>query len=247
MWLCKCFNLWSSPIEKHLHTYQLRNPKNIEEPLCNLPIQVGGEDMDWQPTNGVYTHPSYKRYLPCVAFLDLTFVGLRRDLICNLVGKKAQPDNPRMRLRRRQAEPEYELHDPYIAAVLISLAQLRRTDIRVRLKTRENAVRRAQARPFMSTSARRSPAPEHHIPDRNLVEPPDYPVCCITVTLFLPNLMLSTTGRCLRSNIPSGKWSAKRPLPLQVSRHFGFLGQVRISIKIHWGCINARRVRPAAN
>lgn len=201
-------------------------------PFWDLPLQFGGYDADRLQTDGVYTHPSYRRYVPCIATLHLDSLTVRRDVVCGL--NKA-PSNLYKRVKRRQIEPDNELHDPFIAALLISLAQLRRRDLSMYREERRKAARIAQTGSTMSASAQSptsTPKYDHANPDPE--EPPSFDVCCLVVNLLSSQLTFPTPGSCSNTDTFSGITSSKRSLHLQGKCLYGFLEQIGISIETLW-------------
>lgn len=83
------------------------------------------------PTQGVFSHPSNPT-APCLVYLDLNTVAMRRDESVKLSSTTSQVNAPIARLRaiyRRRIQPQQEQEDQYIMAVLIGLAQLRRLQL----------------------------------------------------------------------------------------------------------------------
>ncbi|KAI1367161.1 hypothetical protein F5Y08DRAFT_337039 [Xylaria arbuscula] len=75
------------------------------------------------PTSGIYSHPSKA---PTIVYLDLDSIKRHRDQSIEALKRKGRVDRPGYRIkqkRRRQLQPSNEAEDPYIAAVLIALAQ----------------------------------------------------------------------------------------------------------------------------
>ncbi|KAI0435843.1 hypothetical protein F4803DRAFT_544278 [Xylaria telfairii] len=94
----------------------------IQLDKCHLPFNFGRETITTVPTSGVF---SYRSNTASFAYLDLECVGSERNTSIGLSMSK-KLDGPVWRIRRkqqRQLQPDNEAEDPYIAAVLIALAQ----------------------------------------------------------------------------------------------------------------------------
>lgn len=90
-----------------------------------MSFEFGRQVVDTIQTNGTFSSSSSRSAYPTLAFLNFDTVSSLRDKsvptsCCN------QPNPPVARLRKKQLsrlQPRYKAQDPYIAAVLIALAQ----------------------------------------------------------------------------------------------------------------------------
>ncbi|KAI0399640.1 hypothetical protein F4802DRAFT_610746 [Xylaria palmicola] len=88
----------------------------------HLPFDFKQQTIATVPTSGIFLHRST---VPSLAYLDLECVGSERDKSIGLSMSK-KLNGPVWRIRQkqqRQLQPSNEAEDPYIAAVLITLAQ----------------------------------------------------------------------------------------------------------------------------
>ncbi|KAI1160657.1 hypothetical protein F5B18DRAFT_631668 [Nemania serpens] len=96
--------------------------KIIQLDRSRLPFDFKRQTIATVPTSGIF---SYRSNTASFAYLDLGCVGSERDKSIGLSMSK-KLDGPVWRIRRkkqRQLQPSNEAEDPYVAAVLIALAQ----------------------------------------------------------------------------------------------------------------------------
>ncbi|KAK3363711.1 hypothetical protein B0T25DRAFT_470005 [Lasiosphaeria hispida] len=94
----------------------------------HLPFRFGSCPVVRLYTDGVFSLSATDSAIPVMAYLDLEAVRLRRNASVK-VSHGNRPNPPVARLRQkiqRLLNPSKEAEDPYIAAVLIALAQCRR-------------------------------------------------------------------------------------------------------------------------
>lgn len=88
----------------------------------SLPFYFEGKEVCHAPTEALFAIPTLDA--PGMAYIDLALVDKHRDSLCNLSANTSNSPNARIRARRRaEMTPRNRFEDPYIVAVLISLAQ----------------------------------------------------------------------------------------------------------------------------
>jgi hypothetical protein len=94
----------------------------IQLDRSHLPFDVKRQTVATVPTSGIFSHRSNTASF---AYLDLEYVGSERDKSIGLsMSKKLEgPVWSIRKKRQRQLQPSNEAEDPYVAAVLIALAQ----------------------------------------------------------------------------------------------------------------------------
>ncbi|KAK0736567.1 hypothetical protein B0T21DRAFT_181905 [Apiosordaria backusii] len=114
---------------KTLSVRRLLQAYGIHHSNSDLSIRFAQCIVATLQTDGVFSCSSSSLDAPTLAYLDLGATASRRNMTIKMPRTRTVPNPPVARLqqiRTRRLQPTNELEDPYIAAVLIALAQGRR-------------------------------------------------------------------------------------------------------------------------
>ncbi|KAK1749576.1 hypothetical protein QBC47DRAFT_395580 [Echria macrotheca] len=95
----------------------------IHSSSCDLSFRFGQRVVDTLPTDGLFSCSPSSSDPPTLAYLDLGTTAQRRN---RRIVPRTKPNPPMARLQQihtRRLRPKKETEDPYIAAVLIAMAQ----------------------------------------------------------------------------------------------------------------------------
>ncbi|KAK4078362.1 uncharacterized protein Triagg1_3378 [Trichoderma aggressivum f. europaeum] len=97
-------------------------------------------------TYGTFLHTLYKSDGPRLAFLSLRDVGVRRNMSIRLRHvRRSSPEYRALQKKRDQVWPVNEVEDPYVAAVLIALAQKQQRQQHTAAVTQADTLNRGDA------------------------------------------------------------------------------------------------------
>ncbi|KAK0640712.1 hypothetical protein B0T16DRAFT_201555 [Cercophora newfieldiana] len=129
----------SEPSFKNASVESLLREHNIPRYSSGLAFRFGRKVVRLA-TDGVFASSLSSQTAPTLAYLDLSTLELRREKSVQLPNLSDNPPVYRLgRVRQRRLRPANDLEDPYIAAVLIGLAQEQRQQQDTAARPKEEA------------------------------------------------------------------------------------------------------------